>query len=258
MNNNLPKILLVESDTKVSSELMKILENNQYKCLHVHSVKQAIKLIELDPSIDLIISSMFTPQNGCLELLKNVSQSQRFHYIPIILTTSACDQDIIIRAIKLGAKDIIIKPFDEKPLLAKVEKAIADGRRRILIVDDEPEILKLLKYVMELERFKVSTAATAEQALEIMKDIKAHVVVSDILLPGMSGFELLMAIKDTYKGIPVVLMTGYSGQFTPQSALEAGADGYFTKPFSNVDLIRKLREVLEAGYHLYSMQKSPD
>ena len=133
------------------------------------------------------------------------------------------------------------------PLLRKRIKI--SGKRIVLIVDDEPEILNLLKNVLEIERFKVLTAESAEKALEVLTENKVHAIVSDILLPGITGIDLLVAIKQQYEHTPVILITGYSGKFTPQHAISAGADGYFKKPFRNLELVQTLRQVIQEYQH---------
>jgi DNA-binding NtrC family response regulator len=70
------------------------------------------------------------------------------------------------------------------------------------------------------------------------------VVSTDIRLPGRSGLELMVEIKGKYPGTPVILITGYAGQYSPKDAIAMGADGYFAKPFHNMDLIYTLRRVL--------------
>jgi len=96
-----------------------------------------------------------------------------------------------------------------------------------------------------LERFRVITAGTAEDGIKILGEKHIDVVVSDIMLPGMRGTDLLALIKKDSPEIPVILITGFSGKITPQQAIAIGADGYFAKPFHNKDLAFTLRSVLQ-------------
>jgi DNA-binding response OmpR family regulator len=127
----------------------------------------------------------------------------------------------------------------------KILKALNNGRRQILVVDDEPNILSILKEFMELERYKVTTALNAEEGLSLLRQQNFHAVVTDLMLPGMNGLEFMERVKKRYGHIPVVLITGYAGQFTPDHAIEQGADGYFKKPFNNKELIRTLEAILQ-------------
>lgn len=238
------EILLVQSDPEDLSALLGILKKNNFSILTAPSVKKAIELIEAEPSIDLVLASISMPRGSGLEFLQYVKNSQKLNTIPVIMTSGRVDHDIVVRSAALGASEILTRPFDEKVVLSKVEEALSNGKHSVLVVDDEEEILELLKYVMELERFKVFAASSAEEALDILKTNRVNAVVSDIMLPQMSGFDLMTVVKDKYENTPVILITAYGGQYTPKVAMDAGADGYFLKPFKNVDLIRKLRQVM--------------
>ncbi|MCK4856881.1 MAG: response regulator [candidate division Zixibacteria bacterium] len=156
----------------------------------------------------------------------------------------------------MGVNNIIAPPICEETLIAKAQKAIANGRRTVLVVDDEPSITKLLTDFLEAEWFTVIAAASAEEALDIMKRERIHVIVSDIILPKMWGTELLAKIKSDYPDVPVILITGFAGEYTPEKAVSAGADGYFAKPFRNTELVYTLRQVLRVDslWHSYSQR----
>lgn len=238
------EILLVQSDPHDLSELSEILGKKNFSIQTAPSVRKGIELIEAEPSIDLVLASIVMSKRSGFEFLQYVKNSQKLYSIPVIMTSGLVDQETVVRSATLGASEILTRPFDEKVVLSKVEEALANGKHSVLVVDDEEEILELLKYVIELERFKVFTASSAEDALDILKDNRVNAVVSDIMLPQMSGFDLLNVVKDKYENTPVILITAYGGQCTPQAALEAGADAYFLKPFNNVDLTRKLRQLI--------------
>lgn len=114
----------------------------------------------------------------------------------------------------------------------------------ILIVDDEPEILKMLTRHLELENFKVTTTASPFQALEIMQDQLINMVLSDIRMPGMSGIELLEKLRKVNPLVNVFMMTGYSNMGYVVDCLAHGAYDYFTKPFTDLD---EMIDVLKQG-----------
>jgi len=80
--------------------------------------------------------------------------------------------------------------------------------------------------------------------LTALKENRFDAVVTDVMLPGKSGIELLEIIKKDNPEMPVILITGFSGQFTPRDAISLGADGFFAKPFNNIELSYKLRLIL--------------
>ncbi|MBD3168676.1 MAG: response regulator [candidate division Zixibacteria bacterium] len=238
------KILLIYADENVTAEITDTLGGESYSYEIALSNKQAVKIIENDPYIDLIITCGKMQTSSNINVLQFVKKNIRYQNIPILITCPDCNRERILEFAKMGANGIVVYPFDSSKLKEKVDLAIKEGRRAVLIVDDEEEIINILKYVIELERFKVYSALNAEDGLKILAENPVHIVVSDILLPKMNGMDFMTTIKKKYKDIPVILITGYAGRFSPEMALTAGADGYFQKPFKNTELVQKLRQVL--------------
>jgi CheY-like chemotaxis protein len=102
----------------------------------------------------------------------------------------------------------------------------------ILIVDDNPTNLKLASQVLEAEGYQVDLATNAEQAQELLLHMKPDLILMDIALPGMDGLTLTRRLKadSGLKHIPVVAMTAFAMKGDDRKALEAGCDGYITKP----------------------------
>ena len=186
------------------------------------------------------------------ELVKFVKQNKKFRPIPIIITSSSSfESNDIVKYIELGACEIITIPYEDKILISKIHKAFKSGRKSILIVDDDENILDILKYTLELEGYKVFTGETAENGMKIVNENTIHAVVSDIQLPGMTGIDFMNLIKKENTRIPVILITGYSSKYTPEKVIALGADGYFQKPFKNIELLRNLKMILiHYGYVL--------
>jgi len=238
------KILVIQDNTADLTEITRILENHKFQTLTAGTFKKAVTLLESDYEIDLVITSRILPQHSGFDLLKHIKQTTRFQNIPVFITCHNFNSDIAINAMNLGAGDLLAFPINESVLIPKLEKALAFGKFNILVVDDDPMILDYLKDMLNLERFKPVTASCGEDALKILSEKNIDAVVSDINMPGMSGLELLIEIKYQYEHIPVILITGYGGDFSPTDIIASGADGYFKKPFRNVELTNTLRYVL--------------
>ena len=102
---------------------------------------------------------------------------------------------------------------------------------RILIVDDEPILLKGLKFSLSQEGYKVETALDAEEAMEHLEDDKFDLMVLDVMLPGMSGIEFCKKIRET-SNMPIIMLTARGDDESKILGLEAGADDYMSKPFN--------------------------
>jgi len=118
--------------------------------------------------------------------------------------------------------------------------------QKILVVEDEPDIRKLVNYNLAQERFKVIEAEDGEQALKVIQRDKPHLVVLDLMLPGLSGIELCKILRDRADtaSLPILMLTAKAGETDRVLGLEMGADDYLTKPFSPRELVARVRAIL--------------
>jgi DNA-binding response OmpR family regulator len=116
----------------------------------------------------------------------------------------------------------------------------------VLVVDDDPGVLRLLQVNFEMEGFAVLTAADGEEAQAVARAKQPDVVVSDVMMPRMSGLELVHALKadPATAGIPVVLLTAKAQHADVAAGLGTGADDYVTKPFDPIDLVERVNRLL--------------
>lgn len=106
----------------------------------------------------------------------------------------------------------------------------------ILIVDDEEMMRTLLDRILSREGYKIRSAEDGVVALEVLKAEKVDIVISDMKMPRMNGFELLKIVKKEYPKIGVIIMTAYGDTYTVKDALLLGADEYITKPFKSYEI----------------------
>lgn len=118
--------------------------------------------------------------------------------------------------------------------------------RKILIVDDEPFILKSLLFIFKREGFDVVSAINGEQGLEQLREHRPSLVFLDIMLPGRDGYDICREIKEDpeLKETHVILLTAKGQEADKQRAFDVGADDYVTKPFSPSRVVEKARTVL--------------
>jgi len=106
----------------------------------------------------------------------------------------------------------------------------------ILAVDDEPMMRQLLEKILTRDGYRVFSAADGEEALAFMAREEISIVISDLQLPGMSGFDLLKAIRKDFPEVGIIMMTAYGDTYTVKDALLLGADEYITKPFKSFEI----------------------
>ena len=118
--------------------------------------------------------------------------------------------------------------------------------QKILIVEDEPDIRKLVQYNLTQERFNVLEAEDGEQALKLLQHERPNLVILDLMLPGLSGMELCKLLKqrsETAK-LPILMLTAKASEADRIVGLEMGADDYLAKPFSPREMVARVRAIL--------------
>jgi DNA-binding response OmpR family regulator len=117
---------------------------------------------------------------------------------------------------------------------------------KILIADDEPNILITLEYLMKREGYAVSVARDGLEALETLRRERPTLLLLDVMMPTKTGFEVCQEVRadDELKGTLILMLTAKGRETDVAKGLALGADDYITKPFSTKELVRKVRELL--------------
>lgn len=118
------------------------------------------------------------------------------------------------------------------------------NKESILIVEDEEKILRLLELELEIEGYRIGKAMDGNEALEVYGSGKWDLILLDVMLPGISGIELLRKIRTKNTFTPVILLTAKGSVEDKVSGLDLGANDYITKPFQIEELLARIRAVL--------------
>jgi DNA-binding response OmpR family regulator len=120
---------------------------------------------------------------------------------------------------------------------------------KILIADDEPNILISLEFLMKREGYEVHLARDGQEALELVRRERPRLVLLDVMMPKKTGFEVCQEVRndDDIRSTLILMLTAKGRETDVVKGLALGADAYMTKPFSTRDLVQKVREMLEAA-----------
>jgi two-component system, OmpR family, KDP operon response regulator KdpE len=116
-------------------------------------------------------------------------------------------------------------------------------RQRILVVDDEPQITRVLRTTLSSHGYTVRTAGDGDEALEIMREWMPDLVITDLAMPNMEGLELCRRVR-AKSAIPIIVLSVRGEEKTKIEALDAGVDDYVTKPFGPKELLARVRALL--------------
>ena len=130
-------------------------------------------------------------------------------------------------------------------------------KEKVLIVDDEKDIVKMLDYNLKKEGFRTTFAYNGEKAFETAKKERPDIIILDVMLPGMDGLEVCKALKKEAGtcSIPIIMLTAKTQESDKVVGLELGADDYVTKPFSPRELVARVKAVLR---RVKEKEKLPD
>ncbi len=129
---------------------------------------------------------------------------------------------------------------------------------KVLVVDDEPDVIKVIamSFRMQQPAWDVISAQEGPEALELIEQERPNVVLLDIGLPEMTGFEVLKSIR-LFSDVPVIMLTVRDDELSKVQGLELGADDYVTKPFSHLELLARVRAVLRRAQSLPLVHEQP-
>src|SRR5512137_1186507 len=116
-------------------------------------------------------------------------------------------------------------------------------RRRILVVDDEERMVRFIRMNLEHDGFQVAEAFNGRQAVQKLRDVSPDLILLDVMMPDLDGFEVLQMIREV-SNVPVIMLTAKGEEDDRVRGLELGADDYVTKPFSPRELISRAKAVL--------------
>ena len=235
------KILIADDDRNIVSLLSSRLKAHHYEVVAAYDAVQTLHQAHKEKP-DLIILDIRMPAGSGISILDNLKMSVNTSTTSIIVMTAYPSEEIRQRILEMGAVDFIAKPFKPEEVLQKVRQALGEvslekeghpRAKKILVVDDNPNIVKLLEHRLKANKYEVITAYDGEEALERVRQEKPGLILLDAIIPKIDGYKVLSILKadEQYKDIPIVMLTAKGQIKDMKKGLELGANSYITKPF---------------------------
>jgi signal transduction histidine kinase/DNA-binding response OmpR family regulator len=207
-NQGLPgaAILVVDDDPSVRQLISRHLEQEGWKTVQASNAADAMQLArEIRPM--LITLDIMMPDASGWWVLEKLKEDPLTAGIPVLVVTIVEDQRLVFA---LGASDYLGKPYDRGALIAKIHRLLPtlDGKR-VLVVDDDPEARTMLGKILTEERAEVVGAASGDEAMAMIAQSPPDLVLLDLMMPGMSGFEMVARLRaqPAAAGIPVMIVS---------------------------------------------------
>ena len=253
--NNDSYILIVEDSRTQARQLADILIPLGYRISTAYNGREALAFLN-DHKPAIVVADIVMPEMDGYEMCKVMKSDSRFMDIPVLLLTQLSDPKEIIKGLESGADDFIVKPYNKELLMTRLQTLLSlnktdttDRQVNILIVEDSPTQAENLKYLLEDQGYTVAVATNGKEGLDSVRKNRPTLILSDILMPVMDGYELADAIKhdNELKDIPIILITSLTDRKGVASRAAVIADGYFTKPYDDSYLLSKIEFLLSAS-----------
>ena len=235
-------ILVVDDEANIRRFLKHELTNSGYRVLEASGGKEAIDLAR-EHHPDLITLDIMMRDISGLDVTAVLKNDPDTKDIPILVVSVVEEKE---KAYKLGANDFVTKPFTIKVLTDKINRLLQDAQKTILVVDDDKSLVKSLKYRLEKRGFFIYAAHDGKEALEMVKGHHPDLVLLDIVMPEMDGYEVMKALKrkPNTAQIPIVVMTGVENVEGKVQALSVGATEYLHKSSGFDQLLKTIEGIL--------------
>mgnify|MGYP003879136683 CR=1 FL=1 len=197
-------ILVVDDDPQVIALFRRYLEREGYQVIGVQEGKRAVEQARILHPFAITLDLMLPDVDGW-QVLQELKADPQTADIPVIVCSILDDGH---KGFTLGAADYLVKPISGEQLLRALARANGPGRR-ILIVDDDPDYVRLLGAMLQDEGYEISMAYDGQESIERIRAECPDIVLLDLMMPGMDGFDVLEALKadETTRDVPVIVIT---------------------------------------------------
>ncbi|MEA3506056.1 MAG: response regulator [Elusimicrobiota bacterium] len=238
---NIQTIFIIEHNPQVAYRMEEKFRDLGYS---VHTAGDDINISrvkELDP--DLILLDVMMPEFNAMRFLGELKKSSCSH-IPVIMT-SLVGERFEEDSLRLGAVDFFRKPLDFDKLNRRIKSLTV--RKTILVVDDDPMILRLLEVRLGSMGYLVETAPTGVKAIEKANEIKPDVILVDVVLPDIDGLEVINQLKSEDSEVAHIPVIAFTGKVTLDGMEDIlGIDKFVGRNFSADDLVKEIVCFLKA------------
>ena len=243
------RVLLVNDNPHEGRRLRQAIEKEGFSVYEGANKEDAIDLARrFRPNI--IVIDVVMPEIDGTYLVKVLREDPETKEIPIIVFSASDEENARLKDVK--AINIIKRSMDEKTLVKDIKATLqhhrmAEPGEKILIVDDERSITSLITSMLQEFGYTTIEASTGEEALSIAQAEQPDLILLDINLPGIDGFQTLKRLKNSVSTgrIPVILLSGIKDAKEKARGLNLGASDYITKPYSSLELEARVRLLLQ-------------
>ena len=259
-------VLIIDDDITIRKLLSHHLKTNHFQTFEAENADEGFDYLEKN-CIDLVLCDVTLGKTDGFTFCKQVRENENHRLIPFIFVTAKNTFEDKSRALEVGGDDLITKPFDVSELILKVKalikrsgiyklygvkqnlnKSFEKNSFRILLVDDDLALLRIFKYNLEKAGFECKAAESAEEGLEILKSFTADIIISDIMMPKVNGFEFRKRILEqpNLKAIPFIFLTAKSEEQDILDGYDQDITDYVLKTEGPKVIVAKVKAIVKS------------
>lgn len=251
-------ILIAENDTNLLPLISRKLGGAGHKVTQAENGGVALDLMKAEKP-DLVLLDVDMPTKDGVEVIKTMQADPTLKTIPVVVITNSRDVTDMHYFQSLGASDFLIKAeFNLEQILEKIQPYIMQettpqtqtGGSTVLIIEDDQFLREILFRELNKDGFHAEAAIDGAKALEILGQKSISLILLDLLLPGIDGYQILENLKkdERYKNIPIVILSNLGEPTDREKALKLGATDYLIKAHYTTDeIVKRIREILSGG-----------
>ncbi len=251
-------VLIADCDEEFSDLVKMFLESNNYRPVVVNDPMQALSRVKAEKPSVLLLDIMMPKKDG-FQIISEMKAGPDTADIPIIVLSSLRFNNFQERGILTGLPEIVSKELPGDLLAGIIDREIGGGQSaeagaplkaqkpRVLIADDQTELLMLMKETVEQAGFEVFIASDGGEALQVVFETHPDIAVLDYNMPVKDGLQVAQDLKDNplFAHIPIIICTAYGEKSTKIKGLSMGIDDYLIKPMDTDELIARIRMILK-------------
>lgn len=239
-------VLVVDRDPDVADLIATYLVKRGYEVVKAHTAEEALALaIRMRPRV-ITLDVILEGTDG-FELLQRLKDHEETTDIPVVVLSIICDEG---RSCRMGATEYLEKPIDQQRLIEIIDPLVGSVASPVaLVVDDDHSIVKVLTQSLRRRGFTVAAAYDGEEALAAIERHKPDIIITDLRMPRMDGYELIHQVKTSseWHDIPIVIMTAHRIDRDRIDILDL-AEGRLSKPFSPELIAEQVEALLDRQY----------
>ncbi|UCC14721.1 MAG: PAS domain S-box protein [Gammaproteobacteria bacterium] len=238
------RVLVIDDDPTIRELLARNLSRDGYDVMLAETGERGLELARSEEVVAITLDVMMSGMDGW-SVLRALKEDEATRAIPVIMVTIVDDKNL---GYTLGAAEYLTKPVDRKALIAAIHRLEAGGE--VLVVDDEPDIRSLTRRTLEAEGLQVREAANGQEALDEIRRRQPGLIILDLMMPVMDGFEFLRQLRHDAKiaDLPVIVVTAKDLTGEDRARLDSLVTQVLQKgDFDQEDLLMRVRRSIGAA-----------